>query len=320
MTEARPFRFGVLCTSAIGSPAEWKELARRAEALGYDSLLATDHLDGPDLAPIPALAVAAEVTDRLTLGCHVFNNDLRHPAVLARELATLDVLTAGRLEVGMGAGWKHDDYVFRGVEPDAPATRIERLDEAVSAMKALLAGEVLTCTGKHYAFDHFTLAPPPVQRPRPPLMIGGGGRRILSLAAREADIVGFNLALATNSLADALRATSLEATRRKVDWVKQEANERFVELELNVVVYFTGVGPHGDAALAAYANSLGLSPEDVLESPHVLAGPVETVVETLDQRRAELGISYFSIPDRDVESFAPVVARCQTEDGAPRRR
>lgn len=309
MTASRPFRFGVLCTSGMATVEAWKELARRAEALGYDALLVTDHLDGPDLAAVPALAVAAEVTDTLRLGCHVFNNDLRHPAILARELATLDLVSAGRLEVGMGAGWKRDDYACRGLEPDPARTRVERLEEAAGAIKALLAGETLDRSGTHYAFCGFTLSPPAVQRPWPPLMIGGGGRRILQVAARQADIVGFNLALGSGSLATALRATTVEVTAQKVEWVREAAGDRMGSLELNLVVYVTGVGRGSEGAVARFAGSVGLRTEELLESPHGLFGSVEEVAETLERRRTELGTSYLSIPDRDLAAFAPVVSR-----------
>lgn len=309
MTPQRPFRFGVLCTTGTSVVAEWKELARRVEGLGYSTLLVPDHLKGRQLAPIPALAVAAEVTGSVRLGCHVFNNDLRHPAVLTRDLATLDQVSDGRLEVGMGAGWQRDDYALRGAEPDDARTRIDRLGEAVGAMKALFAGETLTGVGRHYAFSGFQLSPAAVQRPRPPLMIGGGGRMVLELAAREADIVGFNLSLRSGSVKEALRTTSVETTARKVAWVAGAAVDRFDGLELSLFVYVTEVGARSQEVARRRAGSFGMTTDELSASPHVLLGTSDEVVEKLERQRAELGISYVCIDDTAVDSFAVVVER-----------
>lgn len=299
----------MLSTFGTGSVREWKELARRAEALGYDALLAPDHLDGPQLAPVPAIAVAAEVSEMLKLGCHVFNNDLRHPAVLARDLATLDVVSEGRLEVGMGAGWKPVDYALRGTQPDDADTRIERLAEAIAAMKVLLTGETLTRVGEHYTFSGFRLSPPPVQRPRPPLMIGGGGRKVLQLAAREADIIGFNLALGSGSVKEALRTTSLETTARKVAWVREAVAGRLDAPELSIFVYVTEIGARMGDVTSARAAEFGMSVGELRESPHALVGSVEDVVDKLEQQRSQLGISYVCVSDRAVDAFSAVVGR-----------
>ena len=302
MTGERPFRFGVLWTSAISSAQEWKDVVRRVEDLGYDSFLVTDHLDGPDLAPISALSTAAQVTTELTLGCHVFNNDLRHPAVLARELASLDILSEGRLEIGMGAGWKQQDYAFRGVQPDSPSTRVERLGEAVRAVKSLLSGETVTIVGDYYVLHEFALVPGPVQRPRPPLMIGGGSRKILELAASEADIVSINVSLKHGSWADALQVTTRETTAQKVGWVRDAAGHRFGDVELSLVVYLIDIRAGHTDAHGSPSSGLGTS-------PHVLFGSLDEVEAKLERLRKELGVSYICIPDRALSSFAPVVDR-----------
>lgn len=309
MTPRRPFRFGVLCTTGTGVASKWKELSRRVEDLGFSTLLVPDHLKGPQLAPVPALAVAAEVTARVRLGCHVFNNDLRHPAVLARDLATLDQVSDGRLEVGLGAGWQRDDYALRGTQPDDARIRIDRLNEAVAALKVLLAGETVTAAGRYYAFSGYRLSPAPVQRPRPPLMIGGGGRAVLELAAREADIVGVNLSLRGGSVRESLRTTTTEVTARKIGWVRGAAGDRLGSVELSIFVYVTEVGSRSEEVARSRAGEFGMSPEELMASPHVLVGSLDEVVEKLERQRAELGISYVCIDDTGAETFAAVVER-----------
>lgn len=307
MNAPRKFRFGVLCRSAVETPRAWKNRCRKAEDLGYDILLVADHLDGPDWAPVPALVLAGEATGRIRLGCHVFNNDLRHPAVLARDLAAVDHMSDGRLEVGLGAGWKLLDYTFRGEQPDEPLTRIERLEEAVRAVKALLARQHLTMEGKYYSFRDFRLSPPALQHPRPPVSIGGGGRRVLELAAKEADIVSVNLRLGAPSFAAAMQAATWQATTRKVAWVREAATTRQEAPEQNIVVHFVIVGDDAGKRADQVARSLGMTAAELKASPHALVGSVEGVVERLEEQRAELGITYFSIPDRCLEEFAPVL-------------
>jgi probable F420-dependent oxidoreductase len=185
----RPFRFG-LTTGWVSTADAWSAMARRAEALGYDVLLVPDHLGG-QLSPLAALASAAAVTTRIRIGSNVFANDFRHPLVLAREAATLDVLSNGRLEFGIGAGWRVSDYTQLGVPYDPAGRRIDRMEEAVTIIKRLFAGETVTVAGDHYRLRGARLSPRTVQRPRPPILLGGGGPRMLRIAAREADIVGF---------------------------------------------------------------------------------------------------------------------------------
>jgi probable F420-dependent oxidoreductase len=185
----RPFRFAVTARFA-GTGTKWRDVARRAEDLGYDVMLVTDHM-GPQLAPIPALMAAADATTRLRVGSFVFANDYRNPVMLAKEVATIDVLSGGRVEVGIGAGWKTGDYRELGIRYDAPAVRVSRLEESVILLKRLLTEEHVDHTGEHYTVRGAQILPRPLQRPHPPLMIGGGGPRVLRLAARQADIVTF---------------------------------------------------------------------------------------------------------------------------------
>src|SRR5437867_2123293 len=185
----KPFRFGVILRSAA-SRADWAEKARKVEALGYAVLTVPDHLANL-VAPMPALASAAEATTRLRIGTMVLNNDFRHPVLVAREAATLDLLSDGRLELGLGAGHMRSEYEEAGLRFDPGRVRVERLAESVRIVKALLDGKPTTLEGDHYRVSAHRVFPRPVQRPRPPILIGGHGRRLLSLAAREAEIVGF---------------------------------------------------------------------------------------------------------------------------------
>src|SRR5688500_8697486 len=190
MGHARPFRFGVQLSSAP-SGAEWATLARRAEDLGYSSLFLPDHF-GAQLAPVPAMQAAADATTSLKVGCLVFDNDYKHPVVLAKEVATIDVLSGGRVELGIGAGWMNSDYEQSGIQHDRAGVRIDRMEEGIAVMKGLFGEGPCSYEGAHYRVTAMDGLPKPVQRPHPPLLIGGGGKRVLSIAGREADIVGIN--------------------------------------------------------------------------------------------------------------------------------
>ena len=202
----RPFRFAVAATGK--SRAAWVEYARKVESLGYATLVMSDHITAPDLAPLPALATAAEATTTLRVGVHVLVNDYRHPALVAHEAATVDWLSDGRLEFGFGAGWMRDEYEQLGLVYDPPAVRVERFAEAVTLIKRLWQEEVVTCSGEHYQVRELRLQSKPVQQPHPPLMIAGGGRRMLTLAAREATIIGLALGSIPAGKLDAATTTA----------------------------------------------------------------------------------------------------------------
>jgi probable F420-dependent oxidoreductase len=242
------------------------------------------------------------------VGSLVFSNDFRHPVVLAKEAATLDVLSGGRFELGLGSGWLREEYDQAGIPFDAPGTRIERLAEAVAIVKGLLAGERVTFTGRHYAIAGLPGRPRPVQRPHPPILIGGGGQRTLSLAAREASIVG--LVPRARRDGGGLDRTDFgeAALRQKVEWVRAAAGDRFEALELHALIQAVVVSDRRTAA-EQLASRFSVPPELLLESPYVLAGTVDEICETVRQRRERYGISYLSVFDRDLEAFAPVVAR-----------
>lgn len=299
----RPFRFAVHGADAPSGEA-WAAIARRAEALGYESLLVPDHL-ARQLSPITALSFAAAATTRLRVGAYVFANDYRHPLMLAREAATLDLLSNGRLELGLGAGWRTDDYRQLGYSYDRPGLRIDRLEEAVGLVKRLLSGERLTHHGRWYRLDDARLSPRPLQRPHPPIIIGGGGRRVLQLAAREADIVGLIPRFSPRgrpTLSDVTEA----AAERKVAIVRDAAGERFDALILDLFIADAGLVGRGSipASLAAAGKAVGTA---LLRSPYVLFGTLGQLRDRVERRRERTGISAYSLPITTMEAMAPLV-------------
>jgi probable F420-dependent oxidoreductase len=303
----RPFRFGVTApTPSAGT--DWAERARRVEQLGYSILVVPDHFRD-HLAPVPALTAAALATTRLRVGSLVFSNDFRHPAVLAKEAATIDVLSGGRFELGLGGGWLRAEYDQTGIPFDAPGTRIERLEEAVTIIKGLLAGERVTFAGRHYTIADLEGRPTPVQRPHPPIAIGGGGRRTLTLAAREASIVGLVPRARRDGSGLDMTDLSDAATREKLEWVRSAAGDRFDSLEIHALIQAVAVAERRTAAADDLASRFKVAREVVLETPYVLLGTIEEMCESLRQRRERYGISYLTVFERDMEVFAPVVAR-----------
>ena len=303
----RPFRFGVTApTPSAGT--DWVERARRVEQLGYSILVVPDHFRD-HLAPVPALTAAALATTRLRVGSLVFSNDFRHPAVLAKEAATIDVLSGGRFELGLGGGWLRAEYDQTGIPFDAPGTRIERLEEAVTIIKGLLAGERVTFAGRHYTIADLEGRPTPVQRPHPPIAIGGGGRRTLTLAAREASIVGLVPRARRDGSGLDMTDLSDAATREKLEWVRSAAGDRFDSLEIHALIQAVAVGERRTAAADQLASRFKVARDVVLETPYVLLGTIEEICETLWERRERYGISYLTVFERDMEVFAPVVAR-----------
>jgi probable F420-dependent oxidoreductase len=299
-----PFRFAVQQASA-GSAEEWAALARRAESLGYDLLVMPDHL-GHQLSPFAALAAVASATTRLRIGAFVFANDYRHPLMLAREAATLDVLSGGRFELGLGAGWMTSDYRELGMAYDPAPRRVDRLEEAVPIVKRLLAGETVTHHGEHYQMDRASAGVPTVQKPRPPLAIGGGGPRMLRLAAREADIVGLIPGFSERGWHLFGQATE-KATAEKIGRIREAAGDRFEQLEINVWTASAGLVGKGNSILGSAAAATMGAATAVYGSPYVLYGTLGAVRERLLRRREELGVSYYTIPSRSMESMAPLV-------------
>jgi probable F420-dependent oxidoreductase len=308
MTTTRPFRFGVHASKPY-TAVQWRELARKVEDLGFSTLLVDDHF-GQQLAPFAALGAAAEATTRLRLGTLVLDNDYRHPAVCAKELATVDLLSEGRLEIGLGAGWLQADYDHTGIPYDRPGIRIDRLIEAVEIIKGLFADGPFTFNGKHYAITALDAHPKPIQTPRPPLLIGGGGPRVLAYAASNADIVGINPSLHTGAV-DATTTADMTAAAydRKVDIVRNAAGTRFSRLELTTLVAVVAPTDRRDTFADNAAPMFGMPPAEVLQAPLALIGTIDQMCHDLELRRERFGISYPVVQADAIDAIAPIVAR-----------
>lgn len=308
MSAKRPFRFGVQEHHA-GTAAEWRERARAYESMGYEALYLPDHFDKQP-GPIASLAAAAGATTTLRIGSLVFDNDYRHPVVLAKEAATLDVLSDGRLDLGVGAGWLVRDYEKAGLQFDPAGTRIDRLAEAIQILKGLFAGGKFSFTGKHYSIHELEGFPPPVQKPHPPFLLGGGGKKMLTLAGREADIVHMNFNLSEGRMNAKMVRTGLASTTdEKIEWIREAAAERFDQVELGLTIFRASVTEERDAVAAAFAPMMELEPRDILELPHFLVGTIEQIVEDLEARRERFGVSHIVLPDDAADALAPVVER-----------
>jgi len=307
----KPFRFGVNVWHAA-SRAEWQEKARKVEGLGYATFTVPDHLTDL-IAPMPALVSAAEATTTLRVGTNVLNNDLRHPLLVAREAAAVDLLTDGRLQFGLGAGSIQSEYDQAGIRFDPGGIRVERLAEAVTIIKGLLRGEQVAFVGRHYRVTGHKIAPLPVQRPHPPILIGGNGRRLLTLAAREADIVGLSGITFRGGGAGSpdLSGWRVSGVDERVNLVREVAGaERFGRLELNALVQRVVVtDDRRKTAEELTRRWTQLTPDEILQSPYVLVGTIDQIVEDLQARRERWDISYYVIFEPYMDVFAPVVAR-----------
>lgn len=307
MTHPRTFRFGVQLSQAA-SAREWAEKARKVADLGYSTVFMPDHF-GDQLAPIPALMAVADASD-LRIGGLVLGNDYRHPVVLAKEAATIDLLSDGRLELGLGAGWMRSDYDEAGLPYERPGMRISRLEESVTVLKGLFGEGPFSFDGTYYRITSLDGRPKPVQRPHPPFVIGGGGPRVLRLAGREADIVGVNVNLQAGAITPEMgpNATA-EATDRKIAWIKEGAGARFDDLELNILVFVGMVTSNRRQEAESQGALFGLSPEEALEVPYALVGTVDEICADLEKRRERYGISYIVFHEGFCEELAPVVER-----------
>lgn len=317
----RPFRFAVQAYQAP-SAAEWVRLARRAEQLGYSTLHLADHVIGPgpaltptnhpvqDLAAVPAMMAAACATTSLRVGCRVLCVDYRYPVMLAKELATIDLLSEGRLEIGLGAGWLANEYKAMGIPLDPAGVRIDRLVEVVHLLDASFADGELAIDGRHVHAVGFEAVPKPVQRPRPPIMIGGGAQRVLRTAASLADIVSLNFNNASGRIGpEGVGSSTAALTERKIGWIRDAAGDRFEQLEIEVGAYFTFVTDDRAALLDQMAGRFGMSADELAEHPHALIGSVGEIADQLVARRERFGISYVTVGVAAMEAFAPVVER-----------
>lgn len=308
MAHDRRFRFGVQLSTAT-SADEWATLARRAEELGYSTVFMPDHF-GEQLAPVPALMAAADATNDLRIGTLVFANDYKHPVVLAKEVATLDLLSGGRFEFGIGAGWMNTDYEQSGIEHDRAGIRIDRLAESLVVCKGLFGPDPVSFDGEHYHLDGMVGMPKPVQTPYPPFLIGGGGKRVLTLAAQEADIVGINPKIASGAVdTETAQNGAPELTDQKVQWVKDAAGDRYDDLELNMLVFAVVVTDDKQGVAEMMAPMFGLDPSLVADYPLAWIGTEDEIVESIQARRDRWDVSYLVVQADAMEAAAPVVAR-----------
>lgn len=317
----RPLRFGLQSYHAE-SAADWREQARRAEDRGFSAFHLADHVIGPGprlaatnhpvqtVAAVPAMAVAAEATSTIRIGCRVFCVDYRNPVMLAKELATLDFFSGGRLEIGLGAGWLTNEYEAIGIPFDPPGVRLERLTEQLAVLRACFADGEVNVVGKHVHAEGFEGVPKPVQRPCPPLMIGGGSPRVLAIAGREADIVSLNFDNSSGKIGpQGMASSTADLTAQKVGWVRQAAGDRFADLDIEIGAYFTVVTDDGATVAERMAPMFGLSPDQFTDHPNVLVGSVAEICDRIVERRERFGINYITFGASVAAAVAPVVER-----------
>ncbi len=304
-----PFRFGIQCKGPA-DPAGWPALARKVEDLGWSTLTVADHLDD-QLAPVPAAMAAAAATTTLRVGTMVLANDYRHPVMVAKEAATLDVLTGGRFELGIGAGWMTSDYDAAGIPLDRPGVRIERLAEALTILRGLWGSSgPFSFEGAHYRVRDLDGHPAPTTPGGPRVVIGGGGERVLRLAAQQADVVALNVNLRAGVIDErAFPDGTPTATDRKLAWLRDAAGDRFEHLELQSRVHLAMVTDDRAGVIEQLAPSFGLTPAEAADTPHALIGSVEEICDQLVERRERWGISYLGLSGDQLDAFAPVVAK-----------
>jgi probable F420-dependent oxidoreductase len=308
---SRPFRFGAQL-HGDANRHKWIEQVRKAESIGYSVVTMPDHF-GERVAIWPSIVAAADATTRLRFGSMTINNDFWNPVVLAREAATTDVLTEGRIEIGLGAGWRTADYEWTGIKRDSAGIRIARLAESVEVLKKAFAGRPFDFHGKYYQVDGLEGWPHPVQQPHPPLMIGGSGPKVLGLAAREANIVGVHINLdagnfnvATGSQDAKQGATDLQISER-LGWIRKAAGDRFDSLELHVFLLDVQITHDRSAAAQRIADAYAISPKEVESSPYFALGTVADITRKLQESRERYGLSYITVRDDHLDLFAPVV-------------
>jgi probable F420-dependent oxidoreductase len=303
-----PFRFAVECHAPFAGRS-FADTAREAEALGYSTLFVPDHFD-EGYGPVAAMTLAAASTNTLRVGALVLDCDFRHPAVLARELATIDLVSEGRLEVGLGAGWKRLDYDRSGIPMDPPKVRVDRMIEHATVLRALFGDEPVTFAGEHYTITDLDGTPKPHTRGGPPILVGGGARRVLRFAGAHADIVGVNASIHSGEVDTAAAHDALPARiDEKVTWVRDGAGDRFGRLELNAWLAVAEVTDDDAAVADGLGAVFGADPKDVLASPLTLVGSPAEIADRLHERRERWGYSYTTIPGDKAHAFAPVVAQ-----------
>jgi len=322
---SRPLRFGVQ-SYAAESPQDWRDQARRAESFGFSTFSVADHVIGPgpalaatnhpvqNVAAIPAMAVAIEATDTINIGARVFCTDYRQPVMFAKELATLDFFSDGRLELGLGCGWLQGEYEAMGVQWDRAGVRIDRFEETLDVIRQSFGDGLVDISGEHVHASGFEGLPKPPNG-MPPIMIGGGAKRILGIAGREADIVSLNFNNSSGKIGpDGVGSSTAELTAQKIDWIRAGAEQRsdgrgFDDLEIEIGAYFTIVTDKREATLGQMAPMFALEPEQLAEHPHALIGSVDAICDQIVERRETYGISYITFGASNAEATAPIVER-----------
>ncbi len=308
MAHSRPFRFGLKLREAE-DPEGWAEQARRAEALGFDTVLLPDHIDY-GFAPLAGALAAAQATTRLRVGTSVLCNDFRHPTVLAKEAATIDRLSSGRFELGLGAGWMQEDYRRTGIERDSAAIRIERLEEALIVIRGLFSDGPVHFEGKHYHVSDLEGHPKPMQRNGPPILVGGGGKKLLGVAGRQADIVGINPTARSGVHDEATDLdASAESTDRKHDWLREAAGARFDSIEVACEVFLAEVLEDPTEADRLMSERYRRPALEARLVPNALVGSVDRLADVLEERRDRWSMSYWILPPHVMETMAPLVGR-----------
>ena len=308
MAHPRRFRFGVQLNAPFGG-STWTESGRELEALGYSTLFVPDHVDS-GLGPLAAMAAAVTATTTLKVAPLVLACDFRHPAMVARELATIDQLSGGRLEVGLGAGWKKVDYEQSGIPMERPGVRVDRMMEHVAVLRALFSGEPVHVSGEHYTITGLVGSPSPHAPRGPPFIIPGGAPRVLRFAGSNVDIVGVNPSIHSGEIdADASRDAMADRIDEKVAWVREGAGDRFDELEINAWVAVAQMTDDPVGLADKMAPLFGAANgADLLASPVTLIGNVGSLGDELRRRRERWGYSYTVVPGDQARSFAPLVA------------
>jgi probable F420-dependent oxidoreductase len=295
----RRFRFGVLGKGA--TPGAWLALARKAEDLGFDVLSVPDHFT-QQVSPLPALASAAAVTTRLRLATIVLATSLRHPAALAKEAATVDALSNGRLELGLGTGWMRSDFQMPGVPQGSAAERLARLAETITICKTFFSQASVTFRGRYFTIDQLDSSPAAIQQPHPPILIGGRRRRALTLAAREADIV--SISRVPPGPGDPPAASFAE----NMEWIRAAAGQRYSAIEIHVNAH-AEVADNLETAMTTMARRLQIAPEATLQAPGILVGSPGAIVDQIWAWRERFDVSYFTFDESVIDAIAPVVSK-----------
>jgi probable F420-dependent oxidoreductase len=290
------------------SRKDWLEKIRKAEDLGFSTIAMPDHF-GDQLGPVPALMTVAE-NSNLRVGTLVFDNDYKHPVVLAKECATIDLLSEGRLELGIGAGWMKTDYEQSGMPYDLPKVRVDRFEEGLKVFKGAFADGPFSFEGKHYTITNYEGFPKPVQKPHPPILIGAGGKRMLGIAAREADIIGINPNLAAGEInMEVGKDGTAERADQKLAWVRQAAGARFDDIEFNALVFIGIITDNRLEQAGNFAPMFGLTAEEALEVPLAFVGTVDQICEDMLARRERFNISYYTLSEGLLETFGPIIEK-----------